>query len=43
MVDGASDDGTHKVIERHRDRFSTIISEPDEGIYDAMNKGIRAA
>jgi glycosyltransferase len=43
LVDGASDDGTHKVIERHRDRFSTVISEPDEGIYDAMNKGIRAA
>lgn len=43
LVDGASTDNTHEVIDRHRDKFSTVISEPDQGIYDAMNKGIRVA
>ena len=42
IVDGGSDDGTLECIKR-KNCVSTIISEPDEGIYDAMNKGIRAA
>ena len=42
-MDGASQDDTAKVIERNRDRLSMVISEPDQGIYDAMNKGLALA
>lgn len=41
VVDGASTDGTLDIIERHRANIAKIISEPDCGIYDAMNKGLR--
>ncbi len=43
VVDGASTDGTLSVIHRHMDKIKRFISEPDKGIYDAMNKGIRLA
>jgi len=43
VVDGASGDGTVDIIRRHQDRIARWISEPDEGIYDAMNKGIDLA
>ncbi len=43
VVDGASTDGTLAVIERHAQRISRLVSEPDHGIYDAMNKGLRLA
>lgn len=43
VVDGDSTDGTKRVIERYRSRIATFISEPDKGIYDAMNKGIATA
>ena len=43
IVDGASEDGTLQVVHQYKDRISIVISEPDKGIYDAMNKGIRAA
>jgi len=43
IIDGGSTDGTLAVIERHRDRIGYFISEPDRGIYNAMNKGIEAA
>jgi glycosyltransferase involved in cell wall biosynthesis len=43
LVDGASTDGTVEIDERHRDTLAKDISEPDRGIYDAMNKGVHAA
>ncbi len=43
VVDGASTDGTTEIIHSYRNRISTFISEPDKGIYDAMNKGIARA
>lgn len=43
VIDGASEDGTIDLIGLYKKRLSYWISEPDEGIYDAMNKGIVAA
>jgi len=43
IVDGASTDSTLEVVRSYGDRISKVISEPDDGIYDAMNKGIKAA
>jgi glycosyltransferase involved in cell wall biosynthesis len=43
IVDGASKDGTVEAAKRFHQYTGTLISERDEGIYDAMNKGIRAA
>lgn len=43
IIDGASVDGSLDYIERHRHKFSYWISEPDSGVYCAMNKGIRQA
>ena len=43
IVDGASTDGTLAAIEPYRHRITTVISEPDQGLYDAMNKGVAAA
>ena len=43
VVDGASTDRTMAVLERHSDRIDRFVSEPDEGIYDALNKGIELA
>ena len=43
MVDGQSKDGTQDIIRKYQQGISKFISEPDYGIYDAMNKGIRAA
>lgn len=41
VVDGASTDGTLGILNRYRDQIKQLISEPDKGIYDAMNKGLR--
>lgn len=43
VVDGKSTDGTLSCLEKYSDRIATIISESDSGIYDAMNKGVRAS
>ncbi|WP_300813987.1 glycosyltransferase family 2 protein [uncultured Bacteroides sp.] len=43
VVDGASKDRTLSIINRYRDRIATVVSEPDKGLYDAMNKGLRLA
>lgn len=43
IIDGASTDGTLGIIEKYRDKISYFVSEPDTGIYNAMNKGIKAA
>ena len=39
IVDGGSTDGTIDVIKNYKDKITQWISEPDKGIYDAMNKG----
>ncbi|MCR4556457.1 MAG: glycosyltransferase [Saccharofermentans sp.] len=43
VIDGGSTDGSRKVIEEFSDRIDYWVSEPDKGIYNAMNKGIIAA
>ena len=43
IVDGASTDETLAALEPHSDGIAHIISEPDRGLYDAMNKGVAAA
>lgn len=40
LIDGGSTDGTLNVIERFRPGLACVVSEPDDGIYDAMNKGL---
>lgn len=40
VIDGGSTDGTREIIERNRHRIAKAVSESDQGIYDAMNKGI---
>lgn len=40
IIDGASTDGTIDIIKRYQDNLTFWISEPDKGIYDAMNKGL---
>lgn len=43
VIDGVSTDGTVELIEKHSDKISYFICEPDTGLYNAMNKGITAA
>ncbi len=43
VIDGGSSDGSKEFIEKNSDKFSYWISEKDSGVYNAMNKGVRAA
>lgn len=43
VVDGASTDGTLEILRRHAGRLAALVSEPDRGVYEAMNKAVRLA
>ena len=43
IIDGASRDDTLRIVEAHPQPWRQVLSEPDRGIYDAMNKGLRLA
>ena len=43
IVDGASKDSSMSIINKYSDRIATVICEPDRGMYEAINKGIRVA
>ena len=43
LIDGGSKDNTMDLVKSNKELFTVIISEKDEGLYDAMNKGLRNA
>ena len=43
VVDGGSTDATLQIVDRYRHCIQRVVSEPDRGLYDAMNKGMRLA
>lgn len=43
VIDGGSTDGSKELIESYAEHFAYHVSEPDKGIYNAMNKGVRAS
>ena len=43
VIDGQSTDDTVQILKRYGDRITHLVSEPDQGMYDAMNKGVALA
>jgi len=43
VIDGESTDGTKNIIQQYEDKLDIVVSERDEGVYDAMNKAVRLA
>lgn len=43
IIDGASTDGTVEIVKSYGEKIAAFVSEPDRGLYDAMNKGIKLA
>ena len=43
IIDGGSKDGTKEIIQKYADKLAVFISEPDKGMYDAINKGLSLA
>jgi glycosyltransferase involved in cell wall biosynthesis len=43
IIDGASSDGTMEIVTKYKERIAKIVSEKDNGMYDALNKGITLA
>ncbi len=43
IIDGGSTDDTLKIVSEYKQHISQVVSEPDNGIYDAFNKGVRLA
>ena len=41
IIDGSSNDDTLQIVEKYKEKVTKIISEPDKGIYDAFNKGLK--